>query len=505
MRPCPGTLEAAGGCRRALPVAALALIAAAALAIVCGCAGPEAEAPIYPGATWMSYADPEEAGWSSEGLEAVKAAVEEVGSDAFMAVYDGAVLVACGDPARRYMCHSVRKSYLSALYGIYAAEGAIDLDETLEELGIDDVPPLTPEEKGATVRQLLQSRSGVYHAAAYETPKMKERRPERGSKQPGEFWYYNNWDFNALCTIFEKKTGKGLFEAFERRIADPLGMEDFRLMDTYYHLEKQHSIHPAYPFRMSARDMARFGLLFLRKGRWDGEQIVPEEWVAESTTAYSRVPYWDGHGYGYLWWVNTDESDRKFGMYAALGYGGHMIAVLPSQKLVIVNRMNTYVGETASRDDLSRLVDAVLDARVSPPEARPRLVPLSAPAGGPAAGAGTGGEEPGPGAGLRLEDYEGVFEFEDEEVYAESIPFVIGDMIGPRVAVERAGDRLLMTDNLGQKFYLYPRSPTEFLVEDMEIPAVFRLDAAGRAAAIVLDGRPGWKIAGRRIGGAPHE
>ncbi len=465
---------------------ALALITL--FAFVAGCAGPGMEGARFPGATWEMYATPEEVGWSADGLSAVRAVWEEAGSDAFLAVYDGAVLISWGDVGRRYMCHSVRKSYLSALFGVYVGEGEIDTLKTLEEMGVNDVPPLTAEEKRANILHLLQSRSGVFHAAAYETPKMKERRPERGSAEPGELWYYNNWDFNALCTIFEHETGMGIFEAFKGRIADPLRMEDFRLMDGYYHLEEQHSRHPAYPFRMSARDMARFGLLLLQDGTWNGTRIIPEDWIEISTSAHSLVPYWDGFGYGFMWWVSVDEADQKFGMYAALGYGGHMIAVLPEQDLVIVNRANTYLGEAVSRDDLMRLVDAVLTAKVSSPKAEPELVPLRVDT-----------KEVERDSKVRVEGYLGSFELEDEEIFAESIPYVIGDMIGHRVRIETEGSRLIMTDNLGQRFILVPRSETEFFIEDMEIPIVFEIGDEGRPVEITLDGRPAWRITGRPI------
>ncbi len=455
------------------------------------CAGPSEKEARFPGAAWEMYATPEEAGWSSDRLSAAKSLYEETGSDAFLAVFDGGVLVAWGDISRRYMCHSVRKSFLSALFGIEVDEGRIDLDKTLEELKIDDEPPLTKEEKQARIIDLLQSRSGVYHAAAYETPTMKERRPERGSKKPGEFWYYNNWDFNALCAIFEREVKAGIFEEFKRRIADPLQMEDFRLMDTYYHLEKQHSIHPAYPFRMSARDMARFGLLFLRDGKWGDLEIIPKEWVEASRRAYSSVPYWEGYGYGYMWWVNVDETDRKYGMYAALGYGGHMIAVLPRENLVFVNRDNTYLGESTGRVELLQLIDAVLDAKVAPPKAKPHLVPLRVePRGIPAE----------PDVTIRLEDYEESFEFDNEELFTETIPYVIGDMIGQSVRIEADHRRLLMIDNLGQKFILVPRSPREFRIEDVEIPVFFEVNDQGRPVKITLDASPAWRISGERIG-----
>lgn len=436
------------------------------------------------------FASPDEAGWSLQGIADAKKLWEDIDSDAFLAIYDGAVLVAWGEVSRRYMCHSVRKSFLSALYGIHAAEGNIDLNKTLGELNIDDEPPLTEVEKGARIVHLLQSRSGVYHAAAYETPKMKERRPQRGSKNPGEFWYYNNWDFNALCTIFEQETGRGIFEEFHKRLADPLQMEDFRLMDTYYHLEKQHSIHPAYPFRMSARDMARFGLLFLRNGVWKHRAIIPTTWVEASRHAYSPVNTREGQGYGYMWWVYTTETDEKFGMYAARGYGGHVIAVLPAEKMVFVNRADTYLGKSTNADDLDRLIDAILDARISSPKAKPRLVPLEEP---PAASAAA------PDIALQLDRYAESFRFEEEKIFVGTIPYVLGDIVGRSIVLEAGKGRLLMTDDLGQKFFLSPRSRTEFFIEDMEIPVFFDMKDQDHPVRITLDASPAWKVSGIKI------
>jgi CubicO group peptidase (beta-lactamase class C family) len=85
------------------------------------------------------------------------------------------------------------------LYGIHVGRGDIDLDATLAELDIDDITPyLTPIEKTATIRDLLLSRSGIYHEAAGESQSMIDLRPERGSHPPGTYFYYNNRDFNAL-------------------------------------------------------------------------------------------------------------------------------------------------------------------------------------------------------------------------------------------------------------------------------------------------------------------
>jgi CubicO group peptidase (beta-lactamase class C family) len=77
-----------------------------------------------------------------------------------------------------------------------------------------------------------------------ETESMKKNRPARGSHAPGTFWYYNNWDFNVLGTIFEKKTGLKIGEAFYQRIAKSIGMQDFQPNDVYY-IGGPISVHPA--------------------------------------------------------------------------------------------------------------------------------------------------------------------------------------------------------------------------------------------------------------------
>lgn len=202
-----------------------------------GCAAPyphtqwdrwtAASTPVTPGATWSKYASPEQAAWSSAGLADAEAFSRRIGSAAVMVVFDGAVLAHWGEIERRFNVHSVRKSLLSALYGIAAARGEIDLDQSLADLGIDDRRPLSEIEKSARVVDLLSARSGFYLPAAYESPSMRSERPRRGTVRPGERWYYDNWDFNALGTIYRERTGRDLFEAFAEDLARPIQMQDF--------------------------------------------------------------------------------------------------------------------------------------------------------------------------------------------------------------------------------------------------------------------------------------
>jgi hypothetical protein len=185
----------------------------------------------FPGASWQRITTLEKAGWSKEGLAAARqfAETDSMHTSAVMIVQGGEVVDQWGDFDKKIDAYSVRKSLISALYGIYSSDGLIDINETLEQLGIDDSPdPLTKEEKQARVVDLLRARSGVYHLVDFETASMTKNRPARGSHAPGTFWYYNNWDFNVLGTIFEKKTGLKIGQAFYERIAKPIGMQDFQ-------------------------------------------------------------------------------------------------------------------------------------------------------------------------------------------------------------------------------------------------------------------------------------
>ncbi|MCP5115472.1 MAG: serine hydrolase, partial [bacterium] len=298
------------------------LVALAAVALTLGAA------------EWERARAPSEAGWSAAKLEAARDYASTIQTAAVVIVNDGRIVYEWGQTSKPFMCHSMRKSILSALYGPHVADGRIDLSRTLADLGIDDTEPsLTETERQATIGDLIKARSGIYHAALYESPGMTASKPLRGSHPPGTFWHYNNWDFNALGTVFENLTGRSLYEEFEDRLAGPLGMQDFhRTGHTGYYTGPQ-SVHPAYPFILSACDLARFGLLFLQQGRWDGEQIIPAEWVAESTATHSKARGWDG--YAYMWWTTPkgrplDESGLPAGAYSARGFGGHYVYVIPA-------------------------------------------------------------------------------------------------------------------------------------------------------------------------------
>ena len=324
----------------------------------------------YPGKTWTKVRTPEEFGWSSEVLTRARQYAESIGSAAVMIIVNGEMLQEWGATTQKLNVASMMKNFMNALYGIAVRDGKITIQSTLAELHIDDTEPsLTPIEQQARIADLLQARSGVYHASSADTPAMKEGKPQRGSHLPGTFWFYHNWDFCALGGIYEQATHASLFEDFNRLIAQPLAMEDFQLADTQYRRGPE-SIYPWYAFRMSARDLARFGLLYLRQGAWQGQQIVPQQWIADSLKPYSDASSWGRGGYGMLWWVtvnhrlfpNVEVSETAF---AGTGLGGHYLVMIPDRDLVVVHRTNTDIPQPRINDkQFGTLLKMILEARM---------------------------------------------------------------------------------------------------------------------------------------------
>jgi len=265
---------------------------------------------------------------------------------------------------------SVRKSVLSMLYGIYVERGAIDLDQTLEQLGIDDHGGLSAEERRATVRHLLSARSGIYHAASNAGDDLASA-PPRGSQRPGGYYLYNNWDFNALGTIFEQRTGKGIYDAVGEHLAGPLGMQDWNRALQRKSGDSARSKHLAYHINLSTRDMARIGYLMLRGGSWAGTQVVPRAWVTQSTGAITRVHEMNPprrregpFGYGYLWWVfdRPDLGPAYQGAFTGLGAVGQHILIMPARDLVVAHKTRPGGGRSVSHSQFLEVVGLLVAA-----------------------------------------------------------------------------------------------------------------------------------------------
>lgn len=312
------------------PVAALGSGAVPALAASC----PTSSDP------WRRYDRLEDAGLSPQGVEAMEQSIYELPTTSLMIVRKGAIAYSYGDIAQPSYLASARKSIMSMLYGKYVEAGVIDLDRTVGELGITENGPLLDIEKQARIRDLLTSSSGVYWPGG--SPGGNEATPPRGSHQPGSYFHYNNWDFNVAGEVFQRLTGKSVFQALGEDLAIPLGFEDWDpTRQRMLGYASDPSRYKAYHLFLSARDMARLGQLMLNKGVWNGRRIMPARWIEESTaTRFPNASPAEGIGYGYLWWLPGQGRTAPAwkGSFLANGHFGQFILCLPALDMVIVHR-----------------------------------------------------------------------------------------------------------------------------------------------------------------------
>jgi CubicO group peptidase (beta-lactamase class C family) len=367
-------LIVAGACApTGRPAAAPPTPAAAATAV--RTAPPSARA-VFPLGDWERVENPEALGYSKARLNAVAARLQQLPTTAMIVVVNGRAIFEYGDLTALSYIASVRKSCLAMLLGNYVANGKVRLTKTLAELQITDIGGITAEEQEATIADLLAARSGVYHPASNAGDNLADA-PPRGSQKHGTYYLYSNWDFNALGTIFERETGRDIYDAFESDLARPTGMQDFRREEQRKSGDLTRSVHPAYHIVISTRDMARLGYLMLREGRWNGQQLVPRDWVKRITTPVTRLNEMNParmregrFGYAYLWWVF--DGPRAIGpyegAYSGIGAGGQYITVLPKLDMVVAHKtILRPQAKSMSHDQFW----AVLDELVAPPTPAP--------------------------------------------------------------------------------------------------------------------------------------
>jgi CubicO group peptidase (beta-lactamase class C family) len=327
---------------------------------------------VYPDSTWERMANPGDYGWDNTKLNQLRSfIIDSTHTTGFLVVQNGKVLFDYGDVQELSYLASCRKSVLSMLYGPFIENGKIKLNTTIEQLGLNDVGGLLSVETKATIKDLLTARSGVYHAASNEGD-ASAMAPKRGSVKPGSFWLYNNWDFNIAGYILEQQTGKSIYELVDSILARPLGMEDWKIKAQRKTGDSTRSKYLAYHMWFSTRDMARLGYLMLRKGKWKGQQVLPENWVTTTTlpvTTYkeaeqNKTAYFH-FGYGYLWWVWDAPYNKGVfeGAYTASGAFGQFITVIPKLDLVIAHKTKYEYGRQVPTELYLKILDKLVAAR----------------------------------------------------------------------------------------------------------------------------------------------
>ncbi len=325
---------------------------------------------------------PEDLGYSTAKLEALRGWLRTQKTTAMHVSVDGRVIFEYGDTAQVSKVASVRKSVLAMLFGNYFASGKMDVNKTVEQLGLEDSEPFLSIERKATLLHLLTARSGIYLPSGNE--ELTSASPRRGAQAPGTYMQYQNWDFNAAGTAFEKISGKDVFDALESELAKPIGMQDFDRKKQKKVSAKPDSVHPEFAMYLSTRDMARLGLLMLSDGAWGEKQVMPRGWAGRLTTLVT--PHAELHpvplamrtrsglwGYGMLWWVWDAPNWPQIttgpfqGAYSAMGAFGQYIAVLPAARMVITHKVDFEKDGTpqVTPGEFHAILQMLLESRAS--------------------------------------------------------------------------------------------------------------------------------------------
>ncbi|MFX1301557.1 MAG: serine hydrolase domain-containing protein [Promethearchaeota archaeon] len=236
--------------------------------------------------------------------------------------------------------YSCTKSVTSSLVGIAVSQGYLDIDEYL----VDFFPNMTIEnldsrKQAITVEHLLTMTSGLpwdEWSYPYGSP-LNDWDRMTGSPNwvefvinrpmdyvPGEQWVYNTGGSHLLSAVLTQATNLSALSFAETHLFGPLGITDYAWND-----DPQGNHNGGSALRLRARDMAKFGFLYLHNGTWDGEEILPASWVTASSAHHATVD--SQTQYGYQWWIHP-----SIDAYAAHGHQNQHIFVFPHLDMIVV-------------------------------------------------------------------------------------------------------------------------------------------------------------------------
>lgn len=285
---------------------------------------------------------------------------------------------------------SVTKSIMATLVGVAVEQGLLALDDPLAELLPQYAPVMSEHAAAVTLRQVLTMTAGFPEDdAAGPTgtagPDGVATLLSAPPAVPGAEFAYSSSGSHILSAILMRATGRPVLEYARQVLFDPLGIStrpafepvvDLSQTPSDEQLQEYEAASFAWPLdaqgrhlgfgtvKLTARDMLALGRLYLDQGRWDDVQVVSSSWVAEATRSHVQTGTPQREGYGYQWW--TTEADG-YAAFAAIGYGGQHIEVVPDLDLVVV--ASTTVGEANPVDPSMylTLVDQVVAPAVRPP------------------------------------------------------------------------------------------------------------------------------------------
>lgn len=268
---------------------------------------------------------------------------------------------------------SVSKSVTSALVGIAIGRGELPAVTTpiMPLLASFRQPPSDPRRDQMTIEHVLTMTTGIQwdeSTVAYTDPANSCAGMERSADwvqfvldqpmadDPGRRFVYSSGNTELLSQLITQGTGKHAHEYAAEHLFAPLG-----ITDTYWKTTPTGLADTEGGLYLTARDLAKIGYLYLHDGMWDGQRLLPAGWVAKSTTALvdTRPGQPRSRKYGYQWWV-LPTPDGGPTAYAALGYGGQRLIVVPERQIVAVfTGWNIYEHpEFAPYDALDRVLAA---------------------------------------------------------------------------------------------------------------------------------------------------
>jgi CubicO group peptidase (beta-lactamase class C family) len=290
------------------------------------------------------------------------------------------------DAERLHPVHSVTKSVMSALFGIAQADGSIpNLDAKLGDALPDYFADGQHNDKESiTLRHLLQMRSGIQFDEGALNDELAARGADAAlfflgqdlteyaldypvAHAPGDAWNYSTLDSQLLSAAFSALTGQSLADYAAERLFSAIGVGE-----TVWSSDTNGVSIGGDTLELTARDMARFGYLYLNRGQWDGQQVIPQDWVDLSTSAQGdRVLYVPTDEtltiefYGFHWWTWKPEWFHGHATSHARGFGGQWINIFPSLDLVIVSTANSQV-DNAGNVAQEKAIDAMIRDQILP-------------------------------------------------------------------------------------------------------------------------------------------
>lgn len=325
----------------------------------------------WPTEEWRSTT-PEAQGFDSAKLaEALLAIRKNIKLHSILIVRDGGVVVDAYfypyDGSTPHELASVTKSIMTTLIGIAADQGKLKLDQPM----LSFFPDATLANRDAamdkiTVRHLTNMANGLESTGmAQDEATLRQMEvsdnwvqfalDRKVVSEPGTRFVYDTPGMHLLSAILQKATGMTALEFGRQNLFEPLGIKE-----VIWPADPQGVTDGGSNIMLHPRDAAKIGYLFLNKGRWDGRQIVSQEWVEAATRR--QIDAGNGDGYGYGWWTVPENN----GEYSAVGRGGQYIRVIPFlDAVIVVSSQNTEWDEF-----VPYLVEALVD-REKPLPANP--------------------------------------------------------------------------------------------------------------------------------------